>query len=470
MGAYLKGKNHEHTTNNNNTKNKVVHLTGIVLGTSIFNKILFILNSKTLRFVYISLGNNEEDLWEICRSDFKKLMKKKSTNPTTYIIDKLQQDDKIMKLCCSFVEKIGSSNLNSNNFAFDLIFGTNFQKKVWRQLENVSTGTTATYKDISKEINCPRAYRAVGTACGANKLALLIPCHRIVNSKENTSGLNYRWGSDIKVRLVFISHLNNNNNKKNNTKSRNKVLTLIMLDEYPVHKACIDGDLPLLKELLLDVQDKKKIKQILKSEDNDQRTPIHWAISYKHLYAVEALIRKFNQVDLDIDDLYDGSGWNPFHVACSVGDLNIVKLLFNTLDNKPNVNQQTKYNRVTGLHLVASKNNIELASYLITVLKASVSIKDAKGQIPLHRACCVPNSINMVKLLCDHQSPINLKDTVDGWTPLHHALAEGNVAVAILLVTEYDADYKTIRDKDDKLPVDVSCNDTVRQEFLANVE
>lgn len=58
--------------------------------------------------------------------------------------------------------------------------GTDFQKAVWRAMASIPFGQTRTYKWIAKKIGRPNAARAVGTACGANPLPLLIPCHRVV--------------------------------------------------------------------------------------------------------------------------------------------------------------------------------------------------------------------------------------------------------------------------------------------------
>lgn len=65
-------------------------------------------------------------------------------------------------------------------FSIDLLSGTPFQKEVWRSLCRISYGKTKTYGEIAQEIGRPHSSQAVGNACGANPLPLLIPCHRIV--------------------------------------------------------------------------------------------------------------------------------------------------------------------------------------------------------------------------------------------------------------------------------------------------
>ena len=70
--------------------------------------------------------------------------------------------------------------------------GTNFQVNVWRALLRLSQGQLTTYGDIASAIGKPQASRAVGTAIGANPLALVIPCHRVIRQDGQLGG--YRWG------------------------------------------------------------------------------------------------------------------------------------------------------------------------------------------------------------------------------------------------------------------------------------
>ena len=76
--------------------------------------------------------------------------------------------------------------------------GTDFQKKVWRRLMEIPTGTTTTYGKISD--NLQSAPRAVGAAVGKNPVSLLVPCHRVIGSTGRLHG--YRWGVDIKKLLL----------------------------------------------------------------------------------------------------------------------------------------------------------------------------------------------------------------------------------------------------------------------------
>ncbi len=80
------------------------------------------------------------------------------------------------------------------------IRGTAFQQRVWRALQDIPAGGTATYAHIADKIGAPRAVRAVAGACAANPLAVAIPCHRVVRSDGAASG--YRWGIERKRNLI----------------------------------------------------------------------------------------------------------------------------------------------------------------------------------------------------------------------------------------------------------------------------
>jgi len=79
-------------------------------------------------------------------------------------------------------------------------FGTKFQKQVWAALRQAKPGDTATYAEIATAVGRPAAVRAVARACGANPVAVLIPCHRIIGSDGSLRG--YRWGIELKRRLL----------------------------------------------------------------------------------------------------------------------------------------------------------------------------------------------------------------------------------------------------------------------------
>lgn len=80
------------------------------------------------------------------------------------------------------------------------IQGTAFQQRVWQALQKIPVGQTVSYADIAHLIGLPKAVRAVASACAANKIAIAIPCHRVVRQDGQVSG--YRWGIARKHQLL----------------------------------------------------------------------------------------------------------------------------------------------------------------------------------------------------------------------------------------------------------------------------
>ena len=78
--------------------------------------------------------------------------------------------------------------------------GTAFQERVWQALREIPPGVTVSYAEVAERIGAPKAVRAVAQACGANHLAVAIPCHRVVRRDGDISG--YRWGVDRKRELL----------------------------------------------------------------------------------------------------------------------------------------------------------------------------------------------------------------------------------------------------------------------------
>ena len=78
--------------------------------------------------------------------------------------------------------------------------GTAFQRKVWRYLQAIPTGETRSYAQVASDIGHSKAVRAVGTACGNNRVAVLVPCHRVLRGDGSLGG--YRWGLETKRALL----------------------------------------------------------------------------------------------------------------------------------------------------------------------------------------------------------------------------------------------------------------------------
>lgn len=80
------------------------------------------------------------------------------------------------------------------------LLGTAFQKKVWDALMKIPCGSTLGYAELAAQLGDPRAARAVANACGRNKVAVLVPCHRVVRGDGSLGG--YRWGLPLKQHLL----------------------------------------------------------------------------------------------------------------------------------------------------------------------------------------------------------------------------------------------------------------------------
>jgi AraC family transcriptional regulator, regulatory protein of adaptative response / methylated-DNA-[protein]-cysteine methyltransferase len=106
-------------------------------------------------------------------------------------------------------------NIFIKNKKYDLVVkGTNFQVNVWRALLNLPNGVVATYNDIAKSIDRPKAVRAVANAIGKNPIGYLIPCHRVIAKSGAMSG--YRWGVERKKILIAYESVKKENHETEN--------------------------------------------------------------------------------------------------------------------------------------------------------------------------------------------------------------------------------------------------------------
>lgn len=80
------------------------------------------------------------------------------------------------------------------------LLGTAFQKKVWDALMKIPAGQTRSYAQVAEQIGAPGSARAVARACAGNRVAVVVPCHRVVRSDGSLGG--YRWGLPLKEKLL----------------------------------------------------------------------------------------------------------------------------------------------------------------------------------------------------------------------------------------------------------------------------
>lgn len=147
-------------------------------------------------------------------------MKMKKTMETPYgIIHIVQQGDYIVQVILGERPEVAEGEselllkaeqqlkeyLLGKRKQFDLPFqleGTEFQKKVWQELQRIPYGETKTYGEIAEAIGSPKAARAVGMANHKNPIPIFIPCHRVIGVKGKLVG--YAYGLDMKKQLLEL--------------------------------------------------------------------------------------------------------------------------------------------------------------------------------------------------------------------------------------------------------------------------
>lgn len=118
--------------------------------------------------------------------------------------ERMMPDDTKIEPDYEFVKMVFDKTVNLSKAGEQLqcieLFGTDFQKKVWKALCYIPYGTTTTYKKVAENIGMAAAVRAVANAIGANNVTPLIPCHRVVRTDGGLGG--YRWGVSLKKALL----------------------------------------------------------------------------------------------------------------------------------------------------------------------------------------------------------------------------------------------------------------------------
>ena len=113
----------------------------------------------------------------------------------------VEQDDEILKETRKQLDEY--FNMERKKFNIPLItVGTDFQKSVWEGLIKIAYGTTSTYLQLAKNIDNEKAVRAVANANGANSIAIIIPCHRIIGTNGKLTG--FGGGLPLKKKLLEL--------------------------------------------------------------------------------------------------------------------------------------------------------------------------------------------------------------------------------------------------------------------------
>lgn len=152
---------------------------------------------SNLGVCYLELEDSALGLQERLEAELEKAFD--STLISTSVSEAQGAELAVMKSWLSALEDHVTNGAPLPDIPVDM-HGTMFQEKVWRYLQETEPGDVLSYGELAAAIGNPTAVRAVGTACGANRIAILIPCHRAVRRDGSLGG--YRWGLNRKRALL----------------------------------------------------------------------------------------------------------------------------------------------------------------------------------------------------------------------------------------------------------------------------
>lgn len=153
------------------------------------------------KYAHIILGSFQNKL---CLLDFKDRQMRTTLDykiKKAFDAEFVEQDDEVLRETRKQLDEY--FNLQRKEFDIAIVTaGTDFQKSVWEALLKVPYATTSTYLQIAKDIGNEKAVRAVANANGANAIAIIIPCHRIIGTNGKLTG--YTGGLSIKKSLLDL--------------------------------------------------------------------------------------------------------------------------------------------------------------------------------------------------------------------------------------------------------------------------
>jgi AraC family transcriptional regulator, regulatory protein of adaptative response / methylated-DNA-[protein]-cysteine methyltransferase len=136
----------------------------------------------------IAFGKNDSELVAGLRERFNKAQLVAAKGNTGWLADAV-----------AFVSSQMSEHPLAATFPLD-VRATAFQQRVWKALQEIPRGETRSYSEVAAQLGAPTATRAVAAACGANPVAIAVPCHRVVGKNGSLTG--YRWGVERKQKLL----------------------------------------------------------------------------------------------------------------------------------------------------------------------------------------------------------------------------------------------------------------------------
>ena len=155
-------------------------------------------NSSLLKKVFVASTKKGVCMVDFLTSEraFLKRLRDKS-------LGKIVKDDRKNQRVLSQLKKYLKGELRRFDCPLD-IRGTSFERKVWSALKKIPYGQTRSYKGIAEAIGHPTAFRAVGNANGRNSIPLIIPCHRVVETKGGLGGFGH--GLKAKKELLTLEN------------------------------------------------------------------------------------------------------------------------------------------------------------------------------------------------------------------------------------------------------------------------
>lgn len=143
---------------------------------------------------------------KLCMLDYRYRKMRKSVDSRLKKLlnaEYLEEDNKVLRETRKQLDEYFSMKRSSFDIPI-LMLGTAFQKSVWEALVKIPYGETASYLELSKTIGNAKAVRAVANANGANAIAIIIPCHRIIGSDGSLTG--YAGGLPLKKKLLDLEN------------------------------------------------------------------------------------------------------------------------------------------------------------------------------------------------------------------------------------------------------------------------
>lgn len=160
-----------------------------------YTKALVVTNTQGTLY-YASLGDNPGVLVDSMKKDFARLknyLLQPIIGKTNSEISETLEKFRIMAEDPRLINKM------HKDMPYEFVFGTELQRKVWNRLMDTKALETVCYSQMANDLGMPKSSRAIGAACGANKIALFVPCHRAITKLGQISG--YRWGIPLKKKI-----------------------------------------------------------------------------------------------------------------------------------------------------------------------------------------------------------------------------------------------------------------------------